>query len=305
MPSPALIVGGVIIAVGAGFAFKQFVYDPYLAERVHELLDEFHDRRANRHGQLVEPHSASPGPRGKRSPTDFMSEKRASIGYDAMGGGSSTGTEMREVTSVSSALRRRAAPFQRNSSELEMGVIGQSFPPTGIDSVAPTWQSPPLSDAARQETLTADVRSSTPVQPIPTPPATASPRSPFSDLRALSEISFDAPSSSDPLDYQFSPPVEVHATFSPTAPTRTLSPPALFSPPASVFSPFVLPNSPPSDPFVDVPAPSQRPTSPWSELSAHSGATAGQLHLRLSRTDSDSEQDRRSDSGSDGSWEHT
>lgn len=193
--------------------------------------------------------------------------------------------------------------------------------------MAPTWQSPQLSDAARQQTLVrtshplfdsptdstvcstnlqpADIRSPTPVQAMPTPPATTSPRSPFSDIRALSEISFDTSSSTDPLEYQFSPPVEVHATFSPTATARTLSPPALFSPPASTFSPFVLPHSPPSDPFVDVPAPSQRPTSPWSELSAHSGATAGQLHLRLSRTDSDSEQDRRSDSGSDGSWEHT
>ncbi|KAG8774469.1 hypothetical protein FRC12_001964 [Ceratobasidium sp. 428] len=300
MPSPVLIVGGVIIAVGAGIAFKQFVYDPYLSERVHDWVEDFSQRRANRYARLVEPHIDSPTPRGKRSPTDFMNEKLGPIeGSEIRGAGSSTGTEMRQVSSVSNALRHRGAPFQRNNSELEMGVMGQSFSLAGIDSVAPTWQSPQISDAVRELTVPAGVRSPPPPPPpaaVQSPPPVTSPRSPFSDIRALSEISFEAPSSSDPLEYQFSPPTEI----------RALSPPA---PSAAVFSPFVLPNSPPSisaDPFVDVPAAAaQRPTSPWSEVSAHSAATAGQLHLRLSRTDSDSEQDRRSDSGSDASWEHT
>ncbi|KAG8739228.1 hypothetical protein FRC10_005859 [Ceratobasidium sp. 414] len=295
MPSPVLIVGGVIIAVGAGFAFKQFVYDPYLSDQVNILVEAIAQRRANRHVQLEEPHLAPPTPRGNRSPTDLMNEKLGTIENDVVGAGSSSGAEMRGLSSVSSALRRRGAPFQRNNSELEMGAIGHSFPLTSRDSVAPTWQSPQISDAARELTVP-DVRSPPPPPTMPTPPAVTSPRSPFSDLRALSEISFDAPSSSDMLEYQFSPPTEIHA----------LSPPV--PPAAALFSPFVLPHSPPSisaDPFVDVPAPAQRPTSPWSELSAHSAVTTGQLHLRLSRTDSDSEQDRRSDSGSDGSWEHT
>ncbi|KAG9125727.1 hypothetical protein FRC07_006441 [Ceratobasidium sp. 392] len=295
MPSPVFIVGGVIIAVGAGIAFKQFVYDPYLSDQVHLWIEDFSQRRANRHVRLEEPHLASPTPRGKRSPADFMDEKLGPINDSSFNGaGLSTGREMREVSSVSNALRRRGVPFQRNNSELEMGVMGQSFPLTGLDSVAPTWQSPQMSDAARELIMPAGVQSPPPPA-LQSPPAITSPRSPFSDIRALSEISFEAPSSSDALDYQFSPPTEINA----------LSPPAPAA--AAPFSPFVLPHSPPNisaDPFVDVPA-SQRPTSPWSEVSAHSGTTAGQLHLRLSRTDSDSEQDRRSDSGSDGSWEHT
>ncbi|KAG9073579.1 hypothetical protein FS749_014964 [Ceratobasidium sp. UAMH 11750] len=296
MSPPVLIVGGVIIAVGAGFAFKQFVYDPYLSDRVNTWVEDFAQRRANQHVRLEEPHLASPTPRGKGSPTDLMNEKLSPIDDEVPGVGSSTGAGMREFSSVSSVLRHRGAPFQRNNYELEMGVMGHSFPLVGRDSVAPAWQSPQISDAARELTIPADVRSPPPPPTVPTPPIVTSPRSPFSDLRALSEISFDAPSSSDLLEYQFSPPTEIHA----------LSPPA--PPAAALFSPFVLPHSPPNisaDPFVDVPAPAQRPTSPWSEVSAHSGVTAGQLHLRLSRTDTDSEQDRRSDSGSDGSWEHT
>ncbi|KAG9100848.1 hypothetical protein FRC06_003623 [Ceratobasidium sp. 370] len=296
MPSPVLIVGGVIIAVGAGIAFKQFVYDPYLSDQVNIWVEDFAQRRANRHARLEEPHPASPTPRGKRSPTDFMNEKLGSIEDDVAGAGSSTGAEMRGLSSISSALRHRGGHFQHNNSEHEMGVMGHSFPLAGRDSVAPTWQSPQISDAARELTIPAAVRSPPPSPAISPPPAVTSPRSPFSDLRALSEISFDAPSSSDLLEYQFSPPTEINAHSPPVPPA------------AAPFSPFVLPHSPPNisaDPFVDVPAPAQRPTSPWSEVSAHSGVTAGQLHLRLSRTDSDSEQDRRSDSGSDGSWEHT
>lgn len=85
-------------------------------------------------------------------------------------------------------------------------------------------------------------------------------------------------------------------------------------PTTATTAPFALPQSPPTtaDPFVDVPARVQspfvevhepeRPASPWSELSMHSATTGQQLHLRLSRTDSDSEKEG-SESGSDGSWE--
>ncbi|KAG8758413.1 hypothetical protein FRC11_003730, partial [Ceratobasidium sp. 423] len=159
---------------------------------------------------------------------------------------------------------------------------------------------------ARQEQVPPAMPTPPPTRSTPTTPprpGPTSPRSPFSDMHALSDVSFDVHSSSDPFeDYQ-------------------LSPPAMHSPPtahaAAPFSPFVLPQSPPNvtDPFVDVQARAQspfveitrseRPASPWSELSIHSTATAGQqLHLRLSRTDSDSEKEG-SESGSEGSWEHT
>ncbi|CAE6504785.1 unnamed protein product [Rhizoctonia solani] len=301
MPSPALIVGGVIIAVGAGFAFKQFVYDPYLSHRLHEFMEDLHEQREQRHRQLVEPHLASPS-RGKSASGDSFSEKRrASV--DGNNAGLATGTEMREVSS-SASLRRRGTPFQQNDSDVEMAVIGDTFPLAGFDKQANSAPRQQVESTARQVEIP-------PVMPTPpatrsTPttsprPAPTSPRSPFSDIHALSEISFDIRSSSDPFeDYQ-------------------LSPPAMQSPPmvaAAPFSPFVLPQSPPNmtDPFVDVQARAQspfvevarseRPASPWSELSAHSGVTAGQqLHLRLSRTDSDSEKEG-SESGSEGSWEH-
>ncbi|CAE6422064.1 unnamed protein product [Rhizoctonia solani] len=301
MPSPALIVGGVIIAVGAGFAFKQFVYDPYLSHRLHEFIEDLHEQRSQRHRRLAEPYLASPH-RGKSASGDSFSEKRHAS-YDAGDAGLTTGTELREVTSTS--LRRRGAPFQRNDSDMEMAAIGDTSPLTSFDKQA--------SSAPRQQAETTARQEQTPPV-IPTPPATrstpttsprpapVSPRSPFSDMHALSEISFDAHSSSDPFeDYQLSPPA-------------MLSPP--IAPATAPFSPFVLPQSPPNvadafldaqaraqSPFVEV-ARSERPTSPWSELSAHSGATTGQqLHLRLSRTDSDSEKEG-SESGSEGSWEH-
>ncbi|CAE7144020.1 unnamed protein product [Rhizoctonia solani] len=302
MPSPALIVGGVIIAVGAGFAFKQFVYDPYLAHRLHEFMEDLHDQRQQRHHQLVEPHLASPS-RGKSASVDSFGEKRRAS-EDGNDAGLATGTEMREVSS-STSLRRRGAPFQRNDSEVEMAVIGDTFPLTNFDKQATSAPQNQVETTARREQFppampTPPATRSTPI--TPPRPAPASPRSPFSDIHALSEISFDAHSSSDPFeDYQLSPPV-------------MLSPPV--APAAAPFSPFVLPQSPPNvtEPFVDVQpraqspfvevARSERPTSPWSELSAHSGATAGQqLHLRLSRTDSDSEKEG-SESGSEGSWEH-
>ncbi|CUA67851.1 hypothetical protein RSOLAG22IIIB_03282 [Rhizoctonia solani] len=305
MPSPALIVGGVIIAVGAGFAFKQFVYDPYLAHRFHEFMEDFHEQREQRHRRPAEPHLASPS-RGKSASVGPFSEKRRASddGNDA---GLATGTEMREVSS-SNSLRRRGGPFQRNGSEVEMAVIGDTFPLTNFDKQATSAYRQQTETTARQEQLP-------PVMPTPpatrsTPttsprPAPTSPRSPFSDIHALSEISFDIHSSSDPFeDYQLSPPA-------------MQSPP--IAPAAAPFSPFVLPQSPPNmtdtfvnvqpraqSPFVEV-ARSERPASPWSELSAHSGATTGQqqqqLHLRLSRTDSDSEKEG-SESGSEGSWEH-
>ncbi|CAE6481992.1 unnamed protein product [Rhizoctonia solani] len=302
MPSPALIVGGVIIAVGAGFAFKQFVYDPYLAHRIHDFMEDLHEQREQRHRQPVEPHLASPS-RGKSASVDSFSEKRRASD-DGNNAGSTTGTEMREVSS-SASLRRRGTPFQRNDSEVEMAVIGDTFPLTNFDKQATSAYRQQAASTARQEQFP-------PVMPTPpatrsTPtnsprPAPASPRSPFSDIHALSEISFDIHSSSDPFeDYQLSPPA-------------MQSPPT--APAATPFSPFVLPQSPPNvtDPFVDVQpraqspfvevARSERPASPWSELSAHSGATTGQqLHLRLSRTDSDSEKEG-SESGSEGSWEH-
>ncbi|KAH7343185.1 hypothetical protein B0J17DRAFT_641328 [Rhizoctonia solani] len=324
MPSPALIVGGVIIAVGAGFAFKQFVYDPYLSHRLHEFMEDLHEQREQRHRQLVEPHLALPG-RGKSASGDSFSEKRrASV--DGNNAGLATGTEMREVTS-SASLRRRGAPFQRNDSDVEMAVIGDTFPLAGFEKVSTrhmryfrlnldlvlTYSLKQQANSAPRQQVETTARQVEVLPVMPTPPATrstpttsprpapSSPRSPFSDIHALSEISFDIRSSSDPFeDYQ-------------------LSPPAMQSPPmvaAAPFSPFVLPQSPPNmtDPFVDVQARAQspfvevarseRPASPWSELSAHSGATAGQqLHLRLSRTDSDSEKEG-SESGSEGSWEH-
>ncbi|CAE6474954.1 unnamed protein product [Rhizoctonia solani] len=277
MPSPALIVGGVIIAVGAGFAFKQFVYDPYLSHRLHEFMEDLHKQREQRHRQPVEPHRASPS-RGTSASVDSFSEKRR-----ASDAGLATGTEMREVSSLNS-LRRRGAPFQRNDS-VEMAVIGDTFPLASFNQQETSAYRQQAEMTARQEQLP-------PVMPTPpatrsTPttsprPAPTSPRSPFSDIHALSEISFDIHSSSDPFeDYQLSPPA-------------MQSPPT--APAAALFSPFVLPRSPPNvtDPFVDVQpraqspfvevARSERPASPWSELSAHSGATTGQqLHLRLSR----------------------
>lgn len=55
-----------------------------------------------------------------------MNEKHASIGDDIINAGSSTGTEMREVPSVSSALRRRGPPFQRNNSVRIGRVVPQA-----------------------------------------------------------------------------------------------------------------------------------------------------------------------------------
>ncbi|CAE6450397.1 unnamed protein product [Rhizoctonia solani] len=302
MPSPALIVGGVIIAVGAGFAFKQFVYDPYLSHHLHEFLEDLHEQRNQRYRQPVEPHLASPS-RGKSVSGDSFSEKRRASG-DGNDGGLATGTEMREVSS-SASLRRRAAPFQRNDSDVEMAVIGDTSPLANFDkaTLVPRQEQ---EITARQEQVPPAMPTPPPTRRTPTTsprPAPGSPRSPFSDMHALSDVSFDIHSSSDPFeDYQLSPPV-------------MLSPP--MAPAAAPFSPFVLPQSPPnmSDPFVDVQARAQspfveiarseRPASPWSELSAHSAATTGQqLHLRLSRTDSDSEKEG-SESGSEGSWEHT
>lgn len=304
MPSPVLIVGGVIIAVGAGFAFKQFVYDPYLAPQLQDFIAELHEQRDQRHRQLVEPHLDFPPRRGKSASVDSFNEKRRPNEDGLNDAGTSTGTEMREVPA--GTLRHRGAPFERNQSEVEMGAIGDSFPLTTFDSPGSTSQQH-AGLAARQPSIAGQ-------PPMPSPPVTrstptnsprqapATPRSPFSDLHALSEISFSAHSSSDPFeDYQRLPP-------------SMQSPPA-----AAAFSPFVLPQSPPNiaDPFVDVPARvqspyveiprSERPVSPWTELSVHSeaGATSGQqLHHRLSRTDTDSEKDG-SESGSDGSWEHT
>ncbi|KAF8709639.1 hypothetical protein RHS03_02579, partial [Rhizoctonia solani] len=302
MPSPALIVGGVIIAVGAGFAFKQFVYDPYLSHRLHEFMEDLHEQRNQRHRQPVEPHLASPR-RGKSTSVDSFSEKRRAS-HDAGDAGLSTGTEMREVSS-SASLRRRGPPFQRNSSDVEMAVIGDTFPLATFDKQVSSAPRQQAEITVRQEELPSIMPTPPATRSTPTTsprPAPASPRSPFSDMHALSEISFDAHSSSDPFeDYQLSPPA-------------MLSPPIV--PATAPFSPFVLPQSPPNmtDAFVDVQARAQspfvevarseRPTSPWSELSAHSGETAGQqLHLRLSRTDSDSEKEG-SESGSEGSWEH-
>ncbi|KAF8602610.1 hypothetical protein BDV93DRAFT_523977 [Ceratobasidium sp. AG-I] len=319
MPSPVLIIGGVVIAVGAGFAFKQFVYDPYLSEKVHLWVEDFAEQRRMRGRQLVDPHEASPSPRGNPPRRSSFDEKRGFSGGSVANAGISTGTEMRQVPFVSTSLRHRGAPFQHqhSNSEHEMATMGMGelSPLDSLDTPIAAWHS----EAARPQ-----IPFSAPVANpgIPTPPPThtspiTSPRSPFSDLRALSEVSFGAPSSSDPFEeYQnFSPP-----------PAAALSPPMSTGP--APFSPFVVPHAPPTpDPFVDVPAPSdarspppgvrspfvdvpstisERPTSPWSELSAASGATAGQgqLHLRLSRTDTDSEKEG-SEAGSDGSWEHT
>lgn len=263
--------------------------------------------------RLVDPHEASTTPRGNPSRSSSFNERRSLSGGSIANAGISTGTEMRQVPFVSTSLRHRGAPFQHqhSNSELEMDTMGELSP---LDT--PTV-------ARHSEAARSQLPFSAPVANpgLPTPPPThatpvTSPRSPFSDLRALSEVSFDAPSSSDPFEeYQhFSPP-----------PAAALSPPA--STAQAPFSPFVVPHAPATpDPFVDVPVPtdarspppdirspfvdvprtvSERPTSPWSELSAHSGATAGQgqLHLRLSRTDTDSEEG--SEAGSDGSWEHT
>ncbi|KAJ1309273.1 hypothetical protein OPQ81_004935 [Rhizoctonia solani] len=303
MPSPALIVGGVIIAVGAGFAFKQFVYDPYISHKLHEFMEDFHEQREQRHRQLVEPHLASPS-RGKSISVDSFNEKRRASD-DRNDLGLATGTEMREV-SASTSLRRRGAPFQQSDSDVEMAVIRDAHPLANFDK-QPTLATPQQAETTARHQQSPSVIP-TPIETRSTPttsprPAPTSPRSPFSEIHALSEISFDIHSSSDPFDdYQ-------------------LSPPAMQSPPlataATPFSPFVLPQSPPNmtDPFMEVQARAQspfvevarseRPASPWSELSAHSGATAGQqLHLRLSRTDSDSEKEG-SQSGSEGSWEHT
>jgi len=315
MPSPVLIIGGVVIAVGAGFAFKQFVYDPYLSEKVHLWVEDFAEQRRMRGRRLADPHEASPSSRGNSSPRSSFDEKRSLSRGSVANAGISTGTEMRPVPFISTSLRHRGAPsHQHNNSELEMATMGELSPLDSLDTPTAAWQS----EAARLQNPFSAPAANT---GLPTPPATqatpiTSPRSPFSGLRALSEISFGAPSSSDPFEeYQnFSPP-----------PAAALSPPAVTGP--ALFSPFVVPNAPPPDPFVDVPSPadarspppdirspfvdvprtiSERPTSPWSELSAHSAATAGQgqLHLRLSRTDTDSEKEG-SEAGSDGSWEHT
>ncbi|KAF8589595.1 hypothetical protein K439DRAFT_322919 [Ramaria rubella] len=59
MPAPGLYVVAVVVGVAAGFAFKEFVYDPHLAPKIEEWTGAYAAYRREKRRRRTNPHSHS------------------------------------------------------------------------------------------------------------------------------------------------------------------------------------------------------------------------------------------------------
>ncbi|KAF9004240.1 hypothetical protein BDQ17DRAFT_1541476 [Cyathus striatus] len=73
MPAPAVYVLAVVGAVGAAFAFKEFVYEPVIAPRVERWAAEYLAKRAARRRRLAEPVASAPLRTHRRRRSDSVS----------------------------------------------------------------------------------------------------------------------------------------------------------------------------------------------------------------------------------------